>query len=500
MQNEKVKLSPQKSTFAKDVLKMTSAPLCTQILGIILMPIITRLYAPDIYGVFHLFGSIAMPIAVFVGLGYSGSIVLPQRDEVASNMLCISLVFTVLITVLTIPFIWFSSKFLLNWLKAPEMGVYLWLIPITVFAHGLYLSFRFWNVRRKQFGRIAISRISNAVVNKGILIGAGFSGFAMPGSLIVGSIVGSLTMGGVLGGKIWQESGQLFKRSIRWHNMVQGIKRYRKFPMYNLWTDFLSRLSPAITIFLFSFYFSKSVIGYYGLGLVILSIPITFIGSSIGEVFYQKAARARHEGTNSLLVEKLFKQMIGLGMLPFLVLAITGDNLFGFVFGANWTEAGVFAQILSFKIFIDFIIGPAKSLTNILEKQELQFALHIVVIIISGISIIVGGLLNNVYVALGLFSLLNGLALFGFGLLMFGFVGISLSKIFGVLLKCFVSCAPIIIVIALAKLCFGISSLSLIIISVIGCIIYYGKLLKEDKVLRSTIIMVFRKVNSEEES
>jgi len=397
---------------------------------------------------------------------------------------------------LTTLFIWLGSGLLLRWLKVPELGVYLWLIPINIFAIGLYLSFRFWNVRGKRFGRIAISRISNAVVNKGVLIGAGFSGFATPGSLIVGSIAGSMTMSGILGGRIWQESRQLFKRSIRWHSMIQGMKRYRKFPMYNLWTDFLSRLSASIIVFLFSFYFSKSVIGYYGLGLAVLGIPATFIGSSIGEVFYQRGARARHEGTNAALVENLFKQMTWMSMLLFLLLAVIGDSSFAFVFGANWSEAGVYAQILSFKLLISFIISPALNLPNIVERQEVGLILCIATTITSVVSITVGGMLNNIYVALCLLSLLDGLVLFGFGLYMIHCVGIPVSRIFSILLKCFVSCMPIIFAVALAKWYFGASSLLLIMISGIGGIMYYGILVKKNKVLRSTITAVFRKVRS----
>lgn len=496
MEDANLKISPQKSSFAGDVLKMASAPLCTQILAMVLMPIITRLYAPDVYGVFHLFGSVVILIAVFANMGYSGSIVLPKKDEVASNMFFINLIFTMLISVLAIPFIWLGSGFFLRWLKAPELGIYLWLIPITVFAHGLYFSLRFWNVRGARFGRIAMSRISNAVVNKGVVIGAGFSGFATAGSLIIGSIAGSLTMSAVLGGRIWQESGQLFKRSIRWHNMVQGAKRYYKFPLYNLPTDFLSRLTASIPILLFSFYFSKSVIGYFGLSLAVLSIPMNFISSNVGEVFYQRATKKRHEGAIAALVENLFKQMSRMAMLPFLVLAIIGDSIFSFVFGANWSEAGVYAQILSFKIFISFIISPTLSLPNILEMQEINLMLCIATSITSILSITVGGLLNNIYVALCLLSLLDGLVLLGFGLFMIRHVGIPLSRIFSILLKCFVSCVPIIVVVALAKWYFRASPLLLIIIAAIGCIVYYAKLLKGDKVLQSTIMMLFRKVRS----
>ncbi len=408
-------------------------------------------------------------------------------------MLCISLMFTIIITLLSTLFIYFGSGYLLEWLNAPEIEAYLWIIPVTVLAHGLYLSFRSWNVRHKCFSRIAVSRISNAAVNKAVLIGAGFSGFATSGSLIAGRIAGSITMSGVLGASIWQENHQLFKSSVRWYNMIQGIKRYRKFPMYNLWTDLISRLATTVRVFLFSFYFSKAVIGYYGLCIVVLSLPTTFIAGSIGEVFYQRGARAKHEGTNSSLVEKLFNQMIRLGMLAFLVLAVAGGEIFAFVFGANWAEAGVYAQILSFKIFTDFMMTPAKVLTDILEKQEVMLIFYIVSIIMSGTSIIIGGLVNNIYAALYLFSLLNGLAILAFGLYMFRVNGVSLSRIFSMLLKCFISCMPAIGVIAVAKLFFEFSSLALIVIITICCVIHYGMFLKKDKVMQSTIQAFFRK-------
>ena len=478
----------KKNTFAKDVVKMASAPLCTQIMGIILMPIITRLYDPELFGVFNLFCSIVMPISVFVTMGYSSSIVLPKKDEVASNMLGVCLILTVIISILTTIFILFFSELLLLWLKAPEVGAYLWLIPLNVFVIGVYISLRFWNVRRKQFGRIAISRISNALINKVFIIMAAFSGFINSGSLILGAIFGTIGMIGVLGRKIWQDSGKLFERSIRWNKMFQGIKRYRKFPIYNLWTDWFSRLSPSIIIFLFSFYFSKSVIGYYGLGLAILGIPMTFMGSAIGEVFYQRGARARNENKSPLLVENLFKQMVQISMLPFFILIIIGDIFFGFVFGANWTEAGVYAQILSFKIFFSFITTPARTLTTILEKQEAMLILYILTTITSFLALIIGGLLNNVYIALCLLSLFHGFAFLGFGLLINKSAGMQPLRQFNILWKCFVSCVPIIIVAAFVKWYFYGSPLIIIIMSAIGC--------KKDKALQSTIVALVSKLKA----
>ena len=495
IKKENLKVDPAKGEFAKDVLKMASAPLCTQILGVILMPVITRLYIPDIYGTFQLYVSIVMPVAVFVCLGYNSSIVLPQKDEVAANMLIVSLISTVTITLLTTLLLIFGSQYLLSWLKSPELGRYIWIIPVNVFAHGLYLTLRSWNVRNRGFSRIATARIIDSAMNKGVLIGTGLSGLATSGSLIAGRLAGSFSMSGILGARVWKEHKELFKSSIRWRKILEGIKRYRKFPMYNLWTELLARIATTVIVFFFSFYFTKKAIGYYSLCVVILSLPMTFIAGSIGEVFYQRGARARHDGTNSELAEKLFSLMVKLGMFAFFLLAASGDRFFGFVFGSEWAEAGIFAQILIFKIFINFIMTPARILTNILEKQEATLILNISVIVLSSISLVIGGKANNVYIALGLFSLLNGLAGLSFGLYIFRHAGIALSKIFKILLKCFLSCLPLISVILLLKLYFEMSSLSLIIASAVSCAIYYGILLKKDKVIQSAISSIFSRSN-----
>lgn len=483
-------------SFVKDVLKMTSAPLFTQIMGMILMPVVTRLYSPESFGLFSLFGSLVMPICVFATMGYNSSMVLPHKEEDAANMLFISIASTVIISVLTVPLIWLGSGFIVRSLKAPVLAPYLWLVPITVFEYGLYLSLRYWNVRGKRFGIIALSKISDAVVDKVITIGAGLSGLATAGTLIISNIVGSLSMSGILGKGIWKENKELFRRSITWNSVVRGIKRYRKFPVFILGTEMVSRISDLIVMFLFSFYFSKSVIGYYGLGLAVLSVPSNFIGSSIGEVFYQRGARASSEDSGKTLVKNIFKHMTILFMLPFLVLALIGDSFFVFCFGPRWLEAGIFAQILSFRIFASLIMGPILNLTSILEKQESMFIFYVVTAVVGFISITAGGLLNNVYVGVGLLSLLNGIVVFALGLFMVHFVGLPVSEIMGDLSKCFISCLPVIIIIAIAKWYFMSPALPLIIISAFCCLVYYAMLFKRDRGLQSIIMGIFKKPNT----
>ena len=62
------------------------------------MPIVTRLYAPEAFGLQSMFGSIAMLIAVFATMSYHSSLILPKTEDEAFIMFAVCIVLTLLIT------------------------------------------------------------------------------------------------------------------------------------------------------------------------------------------------------------------------------------------------------------------------------------------------------------------------------------------------------------------------------------------------------------------
>jgi O-antigen/teichoic acid export membrane protein len=480
--------------FAQNVLKMISAPILTQILALILMPIISRLYSPEVYGLYNLYGSIIGPLSVFVTMGYNNAILLPESDEAASNLLCLSLCLSVTISVIMIPCIFFFSEFLSGFLKSPELSAYMWMIPLSLFTTGLFYSLLSWNIRNRWFGRIAISRVTNSAIEKSIIIGAGLTGTATTGSLIWAALSGSIIMSFILGGRLWKDSKQLLQVSRRWGNIIHVVKRYRKFPIFNISTDLFYRVSDSISLFLIAYYFSKAAVGYYGMALMVLNVPIVFVGNAVGEVFAEKAARLttdKHMIAQS--VEKIFELSTLMAMLPLLLIAVIGDQLFGFIFGNNWEMAGVYAQILSFKLFFSFLVSPITSLPNILEKQEYRFFLNIGTTIISIVCVLIGGYYHSVTLALYLLSFANGLILFVFLLVIFNALGIDFKRICSILIKYFLYGFPIISVLFLVKMYAHLSFYTLIIPIIASCIIHYVILIKKSESAKSLIMMVLNK-------
>src|SRR5690606_5499656 len=147
----------------------------------------------------------------------------------AANLLGVSLLFTAVITGLSTLVIWLWGESLLLWLNAPGMTPYLWLIPLTILLDGVFHALNYWNSRTKHFGRLSIARVTSSVSTVSTQLGAGYAGLATGGSLIGANVVGKLIATSTLGGQIWRDDRSIFKKSIRWGEMLKGMVRHRKF-------------------------------------------------------------------------------------------------------------------------------------------------------------------------------------------------------------------------------------------------------------------------------
>lgn len=417
-------LIKKETSFASDVLKLASGATFAQVLGVLVAPILARLYGPEAFGVLRLFTSITSIAGVVVCMRYEISIMLPESDEEAANLLGVSLGFVILVSGLMALIVWFGRPLLLRWLRAPELGPYLWLVPPAVFVGGVLLALNSWNTRTKHFAHMSVARVARSVTTAGLQLGAGYAGYAVGGSLISANVIGSSVYALVLGGRTWRDDLALFSRSLKWQDMFRGMKRYRKFPLYDMWARLFNSLSWQLPAFLLSSFFSSTVVGYYALGDHLLRLPMNVIGSAIAQVFLQRAAEAETEGALASVVESAFRRLVMLGMFPMLLLTIIGRDLFTVVLGDSWAEAGVYTQILSIWTFFWFISSPLSTLFRVLEKQESSLILNVAILATRAIALGIGGLLGNARMALVLFAVS--------GVLLYGYLSLSIVHVSGV--------------------------------------------------------------------
>jgi O-antigen/teichoic acid export membrane protein len=387
-------------------------------------PILSRLYGPEAFGVAALFTSITGIIAVVVCMRYELSIVLPEADEEAANLLGASLLFAFLTSLLTIPIVLFGRPFLLRILKAPELGGVLWMVPPMVLVSGGFLGLNYWNSRTRQFGRLSVARVISSTATSAAQVGAGITGHASGASLVGTTVAGTALSTTVLGAQILRDNGTLFRRSIRWKAIAEGVIRHRKFPLFGTSSALLNAISWQLPTILLQVYFSSSVVGFYALGNRVMRVPMSLIGNAVGQVFFQQAAEAKRDGTLAITVENAFRQLVVFSLIPVVALTVVGPEAFVLVFGSRWVEAGYYAQILAPWTLFWFISSPLSTLFAVLEKQEFGLMLNAVILVSRFVSLAIGGRLQNARLGIILFSVS--------GVLVYGYYTLAILKVSGV--------------------------------------------------------------------
>ena len=165
--------SYSKKHFINDVLTLSVVPLISQLVGLLLLPVITRIYSPIDFGLFNTFSAIVAFLGVFSTLAYHSSILLPKKDESASSILISCLFSSVLFSLFVLILIVFFYNKIILFFKIEDLEAYIFLIPIFIFLHGFFQTMRYWNSRIKNFKKIAQSKISEVISNKSFSIGYG---------------------------------------------------------------------------------------------------------------------------------------------------------------------------------------------------------------------------------------------------------------------------------------------------------------------------------------
>ncbi|GHU83515.1 polysaccharide biosynthesis protein [Spirochaetia bacterium] len=391
--------------FFKNVSKVAGATLLVQVIGIITMPIISRLYTPQAVGQFSLFNSIVGILSVFGTGMYDSALILPKEKKDGFSLVFVSHGFAfIVMAVLFLLIVYFGKNFesIANY---KTISKYFLLIPLFVFFTSSKNIMIIWNNRNKQFGFNAKINILNAVATKSTNILFGFIGFATGIMLIIVNFL-VLVVESIFRIIIFtsQERGDSF-RNLSIVTIKKNIVRYKKFPLIATWGGLLDTGSVLIVPILLSIYFTDSDVGLYGQSLTLVQLPIALIGSSIGQVLSQKLSVAKNTGELSDIITSIFPLLLKIGIPIFAIIFFWGEEIFSFFLGDRWAVSGIYAGMLAPWCCLKLCLSPMSAVFSVLERQGLLLFLTMFILISRVISIAIGGYYNNIYLSVLLFSI-----------------------------------------------------------------------------------------------
>lgn len=400
------------SSFAKSVAMITGGTTIAQLLNALFSPIITRLYSPEEYGVLSVYTSILGLIVIIASLRYELGIPIAEDDEKAVNVMALCFFVLIIFVIVVFLIFLFFGEPILTFLDASSLVNYRYLIPIGVFLAGAYKILLQWAYRNNDFKSIANTKLAQSITGNGVKVGLGFLHVG-PLGLIIGQI---LKEGAGLGtlSRSFSNNIHLVKK-INKNDILWGAKRYQNFLIFSVPASFLNSVGSQLPVFFITSLYGSEILGFYGLSISIVNIPMNLIGSSIADVLYGEAVSVGRSNPKRIkyLSKKLFKSLLIIGLIPLLTLLFFGPFLFSFVFGSQWYEAGVYARILAFLVFTRFIFTPINRIYDAFERQKEALILDVFRVVLVFVSFLTAKFLGlSSYGAVILYSIVMSIVYF----------------------------------------------------------------------------------------
>lgn len=374
------------NVFYKNIAVVAGGNVTAKLIGIALTPIITRIYTPADYGIFNVFMSIVGITGSLATLRYAITIPIAKDEGIADNLLKLCFLVTFALSLLWVFFVAIFGKSISLHYEMQQLNTYLWLIPIVFLGKGIYEALNNWAVRSKKFIIITRTKISQSVSSSSIKIGLGLLNIK-PLGLFIGHIAQEAAGITSLLSSLLKTKPTFFK-SFSWSEIKQVAIRYKRFPLVQSWSQLLLASGAQLPILFLGLFYNAEVVGVFGLAKSMIHLPMDLIGQAVAQVYYAEISKFGKRNPDKIyhLTISLIKKLFFIGLIPVAFLMIFGPWIFGFVFGEEWHDAGVYARFLSIYVLMAFISAPIANVFNVYERMDLQLTLNIVrVVFVSAI-------------------------------------------------------------------------------------------------------------------
>jgi O-antigen/teichoic acid export membrane protein len=384
------------------------------------MLLLARLYPAEALGHLAVFVATTGLLASAYALRYELAIPLPEDAKRASQLMIWSILLTLVNSSLTLVVVVFFGEAIARILHF-EGRWWVLLLPLGGILTSLNQIFYFYFLRQRQTRLVATARGFQALLTA-LIQAAAFPLGA--GALLTGLIVGQSAQLGILLRKV----GSLEKDAFRWSELWAVAIRYKRFPLYYIWSGLLSNFSLQLPLILLTQAFGASAAGYYMLALRFLGAPLSIVGQSIGHAYLVTALQQR-EQIASLTLRMYTRQILEIVPLCIIV-CILGPELTVLLFGETWRTTGELLQWLAPMACITFVATPLTELFTIYEKQHLSTLFQALLLIQRVTSILFLSHTGDMVLTIAVFSGGGVLLWMGLILLTMRMAGNSFSALF----------------------------------------------------------------------
>ena len=397
------------SSGVRNFTKLLSANVVAQVIGLVVYPILTRMYAPEDFGLLNLFLSIGGVLAILSTAEYYYAIVLPKEEKDAEQVLGVGVLWLVATTVLVGLSVVFSRPISLLF-KSPNLVSYYWLMPLYVFAMGAWNLLNYWYIRHKEYNPISRYQVSQNVLSSGGKLGMGWGGVLQGGmiySVVVAPLISLLSS--------WVSARKTLLPAlsrISWRGVCEQACVYRNFPYFVLPRSFVNMLAGQMPILLLTPFFGGEAVGFLSLAILLGYTPIGTITRAIYQVMYQHTMEQVHEQKPIGQIFRKFILSASAIIIPvFVGLWFVLPDLTAWLLGAEWHVSGEYIRWMLPWLYVSLLSCSINYLFDVFMQQKWGLFFEVMLAVMRVAGLCIGVWAGNFMLAIMCYSFFTALAL-----------------------------------------------------------------------------------------
>lgn len=391
----------KKNRFFRAVVTLASASAGGQLIMLAAMPFLTRLYTPEAFGVFAVFSALMGVVLVISSLRYELAIPLPLNHRTASRLLLIALAINLVVALITLCLVAVFRFRIAEWTETPLLASFLWVLPVAIVTGGTYKALNYWAIRRKDYQKIATTKLTQSSSNVVAQILGGLAGIGAIG-LILGQVIGQSA--GIT--RLWK--GLSFKKmrlEASTTHSIALLSRYRNFPKYDAPAAAVNAVSAQLPNVAMALIFGPVVAGLFYLADRILAVPMSLISQAVSQVMMGQAKGDISSGNLYGRVIQTLMAFLFIGAFVSIVTIALAESVFGFIFGQEWQSAGIFAAWLVIGLSIQFAYTPLSVVLVVTEYQHANLMVHSFILTLKILAMYIAHMMGSQMLAVQLLSL-----------------------------------------------------------------------------------------------
>lgn len=373
------------SAFWTSVAVLVSGVALSQLIGLFTTPIVSRLYNPAAYGEYAIIVSTASIVANVASLGLGSAIMVAKTDEESEDVFVVSFFSTLFLATLILGIMLIVSPFRHFFDFGANYLGGCFLVYGFVITNSLSCLLNIY-INRKRLNRVLfynslISSLATLFIT--IPLGILKSGsIGLLSAYILSGIIANIQM-------IYHSNP--FRRLPRFNTFISVYKNYKNFILYQYPSNFIGDFAIQIPTQVFSSTFGNANLGSYSMNEKILGIPSRLIGTPINTIYFRTASEYSKEGKNlEEFTYSLVTKIMLLALIPILITVIWGQEIFKWVLGTTWGEAGRLAGFLIVQYVFMFCENCTSYCRVAIGKQRANLLVSILRVAIVGLSIFLG--------------------------------------------------------------------------------------------------------------